>query len=359
MNRIHSANANRSKNVPNGLENKNDYYSKIVRLPIFLMKVSGLFHQKKDKIYLKTYCGFVLMILWFNFIRLLFIFENNERLTGDLAFKVAAVTWHLLCAITQTVLFIYRFYTSKEEKMINEINLLFEYHLNQNKEIANLRKIMNYILIICLFPSILFWVENCLGIFATDLIYKSFRVCLSPFSKENWAIDCITLKIFSSFCLIYNYLNTAFFIFYFISNCFITYKLANKFNEKFKLFIKIGVIVFNSDTFLNQNFFTSLQPSSNTYKQYFSEVKLEFFRIWHLKLMVLVRSLDDVYNVILALHFLLYIFLSLFLAFLISDWNNNCITGIFKILLPQYLVYGTLSVCIYVVLSSGIQKKVR
>ena len=106
-------------------ENKIDYFSKIMSFPIILMKIFGLFHHKNDKIYMKIYCIIVLIILWFNFIRLLFNFDSKLALTEIFTFKLLNVLWYFFNAKTQTILLTKRLFTSCEQKLINDFNKLF------------------------------------------------------------------------------------------------------------------------------------------------------------------------------------------------------------------------------------------
>ena len=95
MTRIQVIGPIKTENQSDQEEDKIDCFSKIMSFPIILMKIFGLFHHKNDKIYMKIYCIIVLIILWFNFIRLFFNFDSKLALTGIFAFKVRIK--HVIC----------------------------------------------------------------------------------------------------------------------------------------------------------------------------------------------------------------------------------------------------------------------
>ena len=92
---------------------------------------------------MKMNCIFILLIFWFNSLRISFIFGDNLTSTGYFAFKVFYFLSHVIFAI-----FCFnRFYNSKEEQVMNNFNQVFEYHVNNDNDIAYLRKRINFFFI--------------------------------------------------------------------------------------------------------------------------------------------------------------------------------------------------------------------
>ena len=354
--RVDCANIVQTKDKSIEKKNTDDYFHKIMHLPIILMKLFGVFHHKKDKMFMKVYCIFVLVILWFNFIRLFFNFKGKIELTGNFVYKITNILWYFRCASTQTVLFINRSCNSKEEKMIKQLNLLFEYHDNNHKQLKCLRKKINLIFIIFTFASFFEWILNFYSFFGSNFFTISVEILLAPFQNEKWAKESIPLKIFFSFCILFDVFTFSYGFGLFLADCMITLNLVQSFNKKFKEFIQTGVIVSDDSFLLHRD---KQIGSSCLHENYFTEENFEYFRIWHLKLTVLVKKLNSLFHIILAFAFFISICVVFLITFLVSDWSNNCIHGIIQFLIPFWILNSLSEIIFGIILASYINENVR
>ena len=291
-------------NVPeidlNQFENEKDHFGTIMRFPFILMKIFGQFHRKKDKIYMKIYCVFVLILMWFYFIQLCFIFEDNLTFTGNFVYKIITFLGSFFLVTISTILFINRFFSSKEEKLINDFNQVYEYHVKKDYQVAFLQKRINFIFILQFLVFILIIFYEIIALFASGDNYLKFH--LGPFQKKHWAKNSILLKLLVSISLSYTQLAMAFYLSLFISECFLAYNLLNTFNKNFKEFIQKEITAADESIYLQENKYVG-NSCLNCKKKYYYEVQLEYFRVWHFKLSVFVRSLNANLNLIIAIVF--------------------------------------------------------
>ena len=228
-----------------------------------------------------------------------------------------------------------------------------------NKEkFAFFRKIANFTFIFQTVFIVLNWLLTCFSLFGSDYFYNSVKIYLAPFSHEPWPKESVLLKLFVLLCILFDHLSCAFFYCFFISKCAFTYILLNNFNKKFKEFVQKGIIVSDDSAFLTET--KHLENSSlNDQKLYFSERRLEYFRVWHFKLSLLVRSLNANYNINLGFNFLVNICIIFLCTFMMSDWNNNCIIGSLQFYIPSWTINSFFVIALIIFLSSGIAKRVK
>ena len=358
INRVEAEIPNGTKIDLNQFENEKDHYATIMRFPFILMKIFGQFHRKKDNIYMKIYCVFVLILNWFSFIRICFIFEDNLTFTGNFAYKIINFLIFFLLSVMSTIFFINRHFNSNEEKLISDFNQVYEYHVNIDYQIAYLRKRINFIFILPFLVFILVAIYQIIALFVSGEVNDSAKFHLGPFAKKDWAKNSIPLKLLVSLSLFSTNLAPAFGTSLFISECFLTYNLLNTFNKNFKEFTQKEITAADQSTYLHEN--ENVQNSCiKCENKLYNEALLEYFRVWHFKLSVFVRSLNANLNIIIAFVFLICIGIVLLTIYLMSDWNNNCLVGGLQIYIPFLAIFCFSIIILHVALPAGIAKRVK
>ena len=82
----------------------NSFYFNIMKNPIILMKIFGIYHDKRGSLIHKIYCVIVLVMLWLNSIKILSSIEifygKNTKFTANFVSKTGFFISNLTAAFT-------------------------------------------------------------------------------------------------------------------------------------------------------------------------------------------------------------------------------------------------------------------
>ena len=281
--------------------------SKIMQRAIILMRLIGLYHQKKDSLLLKLFPFFVLICLWLNSFRFLtnlnFVYgENEDFLSGEFLVKTCIIINTAVFAINSTIIFINQEFKHRELKLLNELNFLLQVDYDFKNLITKLTpKIANLYIVASLFTAI----QSAIiftGLFLprndeNDIKNNNNNVYLSPFHRYSWSHSNTIYKLAAWLLHSVSFSQSFYSSAYFISHCKILIQLFESFNKKLKVHI--------------------IKRSGNV-----REKEFENFRIWHLKLIYAVKRLDICYNQFLGCSILSSISSIVIIIYLFTSWTK-------------------------------------
>lgn len=343
-----------------------DYYAELMKFPLKILRLVGLYHQKSDHLAFKAYCFTIQIVLWFNFVKMLTVFDffwaKSEAFSTKLFMKICFTIWTFVCAILATMIFINQEFKNRESDLQTQINLLYYFYSDKDskKDRKFSRKITAFFL-----GSLSLLSINCvfmlLSMFGISSFFPAFAFLLAPYHETEWARESIAFKLFMTFvgliASLYWILTTV----YYVTNCWIVLNFLDDFNERFEKFIKENIIVSNNSQRLNKKVLCSLKENiyfKTLEKTYTCQEELEYFRIWHLKLSNAIGILDNCYKHFLGFAIISYTVISLVLVYLMIDWTGNCISGILQIMVPYWCIANLGMLTIKIVFASKLNSKV-
>lgn len=335
----------RRKNVSN-LEicSKNyEVYCDIMKYPIILMRIFGLYHKKKDNWYLKGYSLFIIIILWFSFARFFSLFDfwhgKYESLSAQLVYKIIIILWSFANVMNGTLFFINQEKNSRENQLI--IDISFYLHKYSNKKLKLLKNKIFIYFLIGFFGSGFNSISGIISLFGPDYFYEAFFSFLAPFHKAKWSKHNIPFKIFNNILLSY----TSFFwmitICNYLAHCEMIAFIFKNFNQEFRNLVDNKLLV--SQKIIENN-------------SYEFEEKFDKLRKKHLKICNIIRQMNKCYKEFIGITLLIYIAIVLLIVYIMSDWNGNCINGIMAILYPYWVASGLIIIILTVVFGSKIHE---
>jgi hypothetical protein len=330
------------------IEPRNEYF-KILRYPLIIHRVFGLYQSITSNIYTKAYSILILVIVWYNVLKSIYTYNSINGSGADtfdavLVLKIISTLWLILCATYASTAFMMQRDKNKIDKFIHLYNELIDYEERSEHHLKWV-KIKCYIIyalamMLCITNSI----ACIVAFFSTDSLYGAFAGFLSPAQNTDWVFKSTAYKLFAWVLMVYSTAAWVFPFSQFVVNCVMLYGPIDTFNDAFQRFV-------------NTNERRNL-PNTNIERlsdeEYFNEL-----RNWYLKLSVSVRTLNLCYQEFIALSFSIFIPMSFLLLYIISDWNGNCITGLFAIVYPAWAIAALGGLFIIIVSASKITTKVR
>ena len=319
-------------------------YCEIMRYPIILMRIFGLYHKNKDRWYVKAYSLFIITIMWLSFARLFSLFDfwfgKHESLSAQLVYKIIFILWCFANVMNGTLFFINQEKNSRENQLILEISFYLDSY--SNKKLRFLKKKIFLYFLIGFFGSGFNSVSGIISLFGPDYFYEAFFSFLAPFHKTTWARHNTPYKVFNNILLSY----TSFFwmitICNYLAHCEMIAFIFENFNQEFRNLV-------NKKVLLSQK----IVSEDNLYEL---EDKFDQLRKKHLKICKIIRQMNKCYKDFIGITLLIYITIVLLLVYIMSDWNGNCIQGIMAILYPFWLVSGLMIIILTVIFGAKIQE---
>ena len=260
-------------------------YKKIMKLPLKIALIFGLYHKKKNT-FGKVYSVVVLIALWLNIIKILPTLVDIRKFsfTMSMQIKICNLFANFIIVFQATVLFLNQEVNKREQNLIVQFNYLLSMAKNEfsQKKVKFLTTKLNFIFILAtlfgLFHSCLVCLAVIYRSFSTLTSY-SFQIISSGNLNIFYRIFIAMLESFSSF-----YLNLS--IAYFSSHCIILKCLFDIFNKEFKLFIKNSIVVScDKSNCIDHGMVLRLKnQNSDSSKIIETEEKFEYYRLVYLML---------------------------------------------------------------------------
>jgi hypothetical protein len=303
-----------------------DAYYKILRVQIFLMRLFGFYHKRNGDRIQKYYCILVNIIVWYSFLKGIFVFNLTDGETfTDVIFiaKLNSFIWLFSCATIVTLLFLMQESKLKIDAFESCYNEIFQYEKNP-KVLSKRLAIISAIISICSFGLCVCNSVVCLvGLFRTDSLYYGFEQYMAPFQNNESIKTSIAFKIFTWVVFTYSSIAWLMPLAYYLVHCIMLYKPLDTFNKAFRQFSMHNDM--RQLKFLDQGTITN--------EIYFDELQK-----WHLKFLSAIRVLNECFKEFIFISFLVYIPLSFLFLYVLSDWKGYCINKILAFMIPFWLI---------------------
>ncbi|RNA05024.1 odorant gustatory chemosensory receptor 122-like protein [Brachionus plicatilis] len=309
-------------------------YNDIMKYPLLLMRLLGLYHQKKDGWFLKAYPLAVIIFLLVGLGRFLSLFEfwyGKKESTADLIYKIITTLWCFIAVITGTIFFINQEFNSRDNKLVEDLSHFLNF-LYSNKNFKKL-KIRIYVYYICgAIAAILNLLTGFFSIFEFEHKSVVFSSFLDIFNNQAWSNDNLTVKILNRFLMAYESFFWVFTIDYFLSQCDMLEFIFRNLSLDFQNLI-------NKDKMAG-GFDKIILPS---FEQEFNQLRKHFF-----KLNKVVQQMDKCYNHLIGISILVYLAMIL-LLFYIMTLNNKGLNGVLIFLYPYWTLIAFVIILLIVV----------
>ncbi len=309
------------------------YYSDIMKYPCVVMRLSGLYCKSGDRKLIKAYNILVLCLIWYNTLKSINWFNivngsGTDPFNGYLVYKIVVVIWLVMCSVHGLLVFAIQLNVNKIDKVEEMTNILFQYEQTPVKTVRVLKRTCFILLNICLLSSLINCAVGLLGLFSSDqLFFSAFTNLICVYNPDQYVSVPPVFKVFSWITFIYT--NQAWFMSfgYFLGHVILICKLSKSFNIVFERFASSR----------KKSPLPGLDVDSLSDEEYFNEL----FE-WYLKLVALVRVSNKCFTQFIGVSLVSYLPITLLLLFIISNWTGNCITGIFEVLYPFWLILAVL-----------------
>lgn len=326
---------------PNVLQSEKDdtdvILTQILKYPLVLMRIFGLYHKKTDRLICKIYSFCLIAILWVYFGLYLTNFNRIHKLSASLFLVIMTSAWLLSVILISTILFFNQEFDSRQPQLVKELtkNLLAD--KKSSKIITKLTFKVAFIFSIAILLSISNSLSFCITFFVFEEV-NSLENYIAPFQHLKYNTPCriifLGILILASFHWLLS-------IALFCSHCLILIDLFKSFNKEFGDFIDRHTLV--SNDYIQQ-------VESNEKIAY--DKDLEVYRCWYLRLILTVGILDKFYKHIIAVIMAAYVSLICLGLYIMSDWSGNCIRGMMEVFYPLWLFVG-ISILFLVILSAS------
>ncbi|CAF0922387.1 unnamed protein product [Brachionus calyciflorus] len=334
------------KNIEANYSNCRNYCS-IMKFPLTMMRILGLYHRKNDPFYLKIYPLSVIVILWLSFARTFslygFWYGKSDEFSVNLVYKIIINLWCFITVFNATIIYINQEIYSRENQLIHDLSYFLDNHCDDKRR-KRLRKKIILFFILGALVGILNSTAGAASLFGPDFIFKAFSSFLAPFHESQWAKESIPYKILN--CIILSY--TSFFwvltIDYYLSHCDILTFIFENFNKDFRELINNNILV------------TNKRPNGDQ-SGYELEENFDSLRKKQLQICKIINQLDKCYKHSIGMSLIVYITIVLLLLYVMSDWNGNCINGIMSFLYPFWTINGGIILLLIVVFATRVHEK--
>ena len=130
-------------------QEKSIYYGQLMKYPLIFLRITGLYHEKTDRILFKVYCSFTVLIICFNTIWNSLNFINNKYpIISDTSVSIIVFSaWQLKILIENLIFFIIMEKQNYIQKLVSDIESLIkksgiDFKINKIKIILNLGLIL-------------------------------------------------------------------------------------------------------------------------------------------------------------------------------------------------------------------------
>jgi hypothetical protein len=202
--------------------------------------------------------------------------------------------------------------------------------------------------------------------FGPNSLYPAFSLILSPYQHVDLVYGSIPYKLAMTLILSYLSLCWTLSIAYFVSHCIIIVELFKDYNQCFIYIIKNKSFGPTNEC-INPNIHDELTEECLKIKKIYlngsdlsetgSEEEFEYYRLWHLKLCQCVSSLDNCYNLFIAVTITLYTSIFLLIIYTMTDWNGNCIRGLMEFLYPFWALVAIFLMFLIIIFAAKINKQ--
>jgi hypothetical protein len=344
---------------PKVLDCSGRIYCELVKYPTIYLRFIGLYHQKSDRLLVKLYSIFILIVLWFNFFKTFaaynFVHGQSEGFSATLVLKIITNCWTLSVAFNSTLIYINQETDSREKAILKYVYILLEFKGNNLKQT---RLFLNVLFVIAIAVGLGNSITIFVSMFGPKVLFSAFSVFLAPFQNETWAQESIPYKLLISILYSISGLHWITACAYFLMHATFVIQLLKNFDSKFSRFISDSILVSKDNAALftvknigldNENVYFETQN-----KVFICEHQFDDYRLWHLKLAHAVKLLDDCYKQFIGMTLLMYITIILMGLYLISDWQGNCISGLSAVLIPFWIAVAFLIIYTIIFFSSKI-----
>jgi hypothetical protein len=323
-----------------------DSYGKLMRFPLLLMRLIGLYHHKSDKLLVKLYSIIIILLMWCFFIKTIIVIDKKDlNNSGELAVKLVFLTCMLSTSVNATLIYINQESEKKEKKLIKQFNSLLKITDNNHKIEKKLSIKLTILFIIAIIMILLNCILSTIGLYKEHYLKEAYFVLLAPYNHSS----SFAYKSCMAFLNYYFLFIWLFACVYFISHCFFIIELTNDFNEQFKCLIKGKVFIpdkqLKYDSIDQNNSFKiekldEILMSSDDNRTIGTEHEFEYFRTWHAKLCKCIKSLDDCYTTLIGVTTVSYIPLGFFTLYALIDYKKTHINDDVKYLLIFWFFLG-------------------
>ena len=319
-------------------------YEKLMRFPIFLMRIIGLYHHKSDSLLIKLYTIIIISLMWCFFIKTIIVIDKKDLDSGELAVKLVFLTCMLSTSANATLIYINQECENKEKCLIKQFNNLLKITENGHKIKKKLSLRLTILFLIAIIMILLNCIISSFGLFKETNLNRAYFVLLAPYNDSGKFAYKLAMAILHYYLLFIWIMACA----YFISHCFFMIELTKDFNEQFKGLIKGKVFIPDSTStydLIDQDKLFKIESLDvilleNDDRQIGTEHEFEYYRSWHAKLCECIKSLDDCYTIMIGITIVLYIPLGLFALYALIDYKKTQINDHVKSLLIFWFGFG-------------------
>ena len=321
-----------NENAANNTLNK-----ELIRWPIVLMRILGLYHHRQDKIIFKLHpiiCGSLLWFLFFKTFQA--VIAYREPFGMIFVIKLILVASLFLTSINVTLIFFNHELKSKENRLYQNYFDLFGMTKNSSKIKKKLTLRLNILFMIVVIESLVNCFLTSFILFGSDSLYKTLNSIVMAFKIDliTNSTNTIQYKLFLS--LVYSYLIAVTYCLfgYFLSHCLIMIELLNDFNKQFTELINTKIFASNKR---RQNI--SIKDRVELIdKTIGDKYEFEKYRQWHLKLSDCVWSLDNCFKYYIGILIFIYAFLGYLVLYALYDRKEYKLTFKFSVLISFWYI---------------------
>jgi hypothetical protein len=332
----------------------------LMKYPLLILRIFGLYHKKGD-----PYAIAIAILNWFNLFRFMsayyFWWGGSESFSAPLVLKIIANLWLFACSFNTTIIYLNQEIKSRQPTLLENFYSLMELK-GEHFRVKRLKKVIYIIFAMCLSVSIFNTMAIFISMFGPKFLFAAFKVFLAPFQDSDWAAESVPYKLAISFMMAIMSFHWTLAYALYLAHAMIVIEFFNVFNLKFSRFTKMSILVSKESSILDKSIPTDQNENifiDTKEKTCVCELKLEEFRITHLKLSFVVHLLDRCYKQFIAVTLVFYIMIILLVLYIISDWSGSCISGLLVVLYPFWMIISLLILMLTVIFASRIHFLVR
>ena len=321
------------------LKDENSYYKYVFGVSIVYMKVLGLFHFKSDHVALKCYRLFAILCCRVCFAKFLtsfqFFYGTSESFNKNLVIKICMALWLLVNSIHITLSFPIMEIETYKNDFLRKLHELLKQDDNLEQDLKSLRRKFFFIFLISFLLFISQMATVFLSYFGPKDLENLFGVALAPYSTNSTVGSNAFYRLSETGLMIYPGAVWTTFIFSLFAELLVVERLLKNFNKKLEQFIQTANAEVTQDL--------------EKFEENFEKLRQD-----HLRHCDLISSLNKCYKLIISTFLIFYQASNLLVLYVMSNWTNNCITGILAFAYPFWLSTNTFIIAVTLYSSSQI-----